>query len=146
MKDDEKEENEEDEDSYESSDGEEIDTIQQKMTKVEIEFPPNRGNGMDFSFFTRQMLDETNDLPKGVSVPFFNRKPLLQISKLRLMREQGNHLEKNKLSEKMGRRDVRFYDLFKKHRFEDDVSILKNQGFHLEGVLAGVYTDPVTKK
>ena len=57
-----------------------------------------------------------------------------------------DHLEKNKLSEKMGRRDVRFYDLFKKHRFEDDVSILKNHGFHLEGVLAGVYTDPVTKK
>ena len=62
------------------------------------------------------------------------------------MREQGNHLEKNKLSEKFGRRDVRFYDLYKKHRFEDDVQNLQNKGLQLEGVLSGVYTDPLSKK
>ena len=61
------------------------------------------------------------------------------------MKEQSSHLEKNKLSEKMGRRDVRFYDLYKKHRFEDDVQNLKNHGLHVDGVLAGSFVDPVTK-
>ena len=46
----------------------------------------------------------------------------------------------------MGRRDVRFYDLYKKHRFEEDMSNLKLQGYQLEGILAGKYEDPVTKE
>ena len=45
----------------------------------------------------------------------FSKKPLLSISKLRKnYAAQGSHLVKNKLSEKMGRRDIQFYDLYKR--------------------------------
>ena len=64
----------------EESDGssEEEETIQQKLAKVEIECPPTKNvKGIDFSFYTRKMLEETKDLPKGISMPIFNKKPLL---------------------------------------------------------------------
>ena len=62
------------------------------------------------------------------------------------MRDQCSHVVKNKLSEKMGRRDVQFYDLYKKHRFEEDVQNMKNKGFEIDGVLSGHVIDPVTKE
>ena len=54
------------------------------------------------------------------------------------------HLIKNKLSEKMGRRDIQFYDVYKLRKPAEDVSAVHNTGYPLEGILTGKYTDPVT--
>ena len=44
-------------------------------------------------------------------------------------------VQMDKLSDKLGRRDIKFYDLYKKHKEDKDVRALKDEGFKLEGVL-----------
>lgn len=56
---------------------------------------------LDFSFFTKHML--------GAKLEPHKLKHL----SIAAMKGASGHLQKNKLSEKLGRRDVRFYDLHK---------------------------------
>ena len=70
----------------------------------------------------------------------------MQISKLRLGKQQSKHLKENKLSEKMGRRDIQFYDLYKLDKQPVDVEKLQDKGFLLEGILKGSYADAKTGK
>ena len=44
-------------------------------------------------------------------------------------------MQENKLSEKMGRRDIQFYDLYQRGKPEQDVEKLTEQGYLHEGVL-----------
>ena len=44
----------------------------------------------------------------------------------------------------MGRRDIQFYDLYKREKAETDVEKLKEKGYLLEGILKGAYTDEKT--
>ena len=59
--------------------------------------------------------------------------------------QQSRHIKENKLSEKMGRRDIQFYDLYKLEKpAQPDVERLKDKGFPLEGILKGMYVDERT--
>ena len=53
-------------------------------------------------------------------------------------------MQENKLSEKMGRRDIQFYDLYKREKPDTDVEKLQDKGYLLKGVLQGSYTDEKT--
>lgn len=68
---------------------------------------------IDFSLFTSAMIDAQQGNPGSKSSKkseslkqLFSKKPLLQISKLRLTQFQNKHLKENKMSEKLGRRDI----------------------------------------
>ena len=78
------------------------------------------------------------------SAHLFSKKPLLKISKLRLGQYQNGHLQANKLSNKMGRRDIQFYDLYKLKKPEESVTSLQDKGYLLDGVLTGSYRDART--
>mmetsp|Transcript_39539 Transcript_39539/g.51786 ORF Transcript_39539/g.51786 Transcript_39539/m.51786 type:complete len:166 (-) Transcript_39539:599-1096(-) len=81
---------------------------------------------------------------KDLSVKqLFSKKPLLQISKLRPTYHQGrnHHFKPNKLSEKMGRRDIQFYDLYKLSKPDDAVEKLTDKSYALEGILRGQVRD-----
>jgi hypothetical protein len=91
--------------------------------------PPYRGFGIDFSHFTRLMLSEMGQLPPTTKLSLFNKKPLLSIAKLKVREKEIIHLKKDKLSDKLGRRDVKFYDLYKHRKDEKDVIMINEQGF-----------------
>ena len=57
---------------------------------------------------------------------------------------QSRHLKENKLSEKMGRRDIQFYDLYKLQKPPSDVEKLQDKGYLLEGILTGQFKDVST--
>lgn len=97
--------------------------------------PPYRGIGIDFSHYNRLMLSELNELPPTTKLPLFNKKPLLSIGKLKLHNSESVHLKKDKLSEKLGRRGIKFYDLYKLHKEDKDVRALMGEGFALNGIL-----------
>ena len=109
-----------------------------------------RGNdALDFSLYTKAMIDEQKEKAHEASEStqsLFSRKPLLQISKLRLGKQQSKHIKENKLSEKMGRRDIQFYDLYKLDKQPNDVEKLQDKGFLLDGILKGEYLDEKTGK
>ena len=44
----------------------------------------------------------------------------------------------------MGRRDIQFYDLYKREKPDTDVEKLQDKGYLLKGVLQGSYTDEKT--
>lgn len=98
---------------------------------------------MDFSLYTHLMLED-KEKQSSSSKFLFSKKPLLQISKLKLGIEQSQHLKRNKLSEKMGRRDIQFYDLYKLGKQPKDVENLTDKGYLLDGVLKGDYKDDLT--
>ena len=50
-------------------------------------------------------------------------------------RQSSAHISRNKLSDKMGRRDVAFYDLYKKKEPIEDYHALKDRNFRHEDVL-----------
>lgn len=54
----------------------------------------------------------------------FSKKPLLSIADLRLKPGATKHLIKNKLSDKLGRRGIKFYDLYRHHKEDKDVRAL----------------------
>jgi len=45
------------------------------------------------------------------------------------------HIERNKLSDKMSRRDVQFYDLYKLKEPTDDINMLEDRSFKFTGVV-----------
>lgn len=87
---------------------------------------------------------QDEDKKKASSAYLFAKKPLLQISQLKMAANQSQHLKRNKLSEKMGRRDIQFYDLYKLKKPAQEVENLENKGYLLDGVLAGDYKDEAT--
>ena len=52
------------------------------------------------------------------------------------------HLMKDKLSQKMGRRDIQFYDLYKLKKPEEYVTEINSKGLPLDGILTGTYVNP----
>ena len=100
---------------------------------------------IDFSLYTRAMLDDqANHKESDACSSLFNSKPLLKISKLRLSLQQSRHLKENKLSEKMGRRDIQFYDMYKREKPASDVQKLADKGYLLDGILKGDIIDEKT--
>jgi hypothetical protein len=73
---------------------------------------------IDFSFYTKMMLSHPHAPAKQY------KSELIQIKALR-----GSHLEQNKLSDKMGRRDIQFYDLYRLNEPQQAVNELKKEGF-----------------
>lgn len=63
-------------DDEEAESEEEEPTMQARLAHVELQCPSDGGAGVNFSYYTRQMLGKKEDI--------FSKKPLLQISKLRL--------------------------------------------------------------
>ena len=98
----------------------------QEMTTAET----NARGVIDFSLYTSAMINEetakkTEQKSRHTSITqLFSKKPLLQISKLRQTMQQSRHLKQNKLSDKMGRRDIQFYDLYKLDKTPKDVEKL----------------------
>ena len=56
------------------------------------------------------------------------------------------HLMKDKLSQKMGRRDIQFYDLYKLKKPEEYVTEINSKGLPLDGILTGTYVNPQTNE
>ncbi len=114
---------------------------------------PHDNLAIDFSLYTKAMIDEEkqnqSQAPKSSRSSkkseclksLFSKKPLLQISKLRLTHHSTKHQKPNKLSNKMGRRDIQFYDLYKLDKPSDAVEKLRDKSYALEGVLKGLYKD-----
>ena len=98
----------------------------QEMTTAET----NARGVIDFSLYTSAMINEeaakkTEQKSGHTAITqLFAKKPLLQISKLRQTVHQSRHLKPNKLSDKMGRRDIQFYDLYKLDKTPKDVEKL----------------------
>ena len=100
---------------------------------------------LDVTAFTSAMIDEEIEKEAGVKSSsdkksislLFLKKPLLKISKLRLGPYHSEHVKENKLSAKMGRRDIQFYDVYKLGKPEDDVQRIQDKGYRLDGVLEG---------
>jgi hypothetical protein len=55
-----------------------------KASPRRVHCPPYRGVGIDFSHYTRLMLDEMGQLPPTTKLSLFNKKPLLSIAKLKV--------------------------------------------------------------
>ena len=71
------------------------------------------------------MLAESSAFHHRLKPPIFTKKPLLQISALRRFNDNTSvHLEPNKLSDKLNRRDIQFYDLYKFGKPEEDLNSL----------------------
>jgi hypothetical protein len=47
---------------------------------------------------------------------------------------ENHHIQRNKLSEKMGRRDIQFYDLYKLNEPISAVQELRQEGYWTEGI------------
>ena len=94
--------------------------------------------GIDFSYYTRQMLQDMDPkLHHSIQPALFSKKPLLQISKLKkFVDNSSEHISKDKLSEKLGRRDIQFYDLYKLNSKDEDVTKLIQSEYPSKGVLA----------
>lgn len=84
------------------------------------------------------------DKQKASSDFLFSKKPLLQISRLKMATGQSQHLKRNKLSEKMNRRDIQFYDLYRFSKPPGDAENVTDKGYALEGILRGQYKDEVS--
>lgn len=97
-----------------------------KASPRRVHFPSYRGVGIDFSHYTRLMLDEMGQLPPTTKLSLFNKKPLLSIAKLKVRTDKTQHVQKNKLSEKLERRGIKFYDLYMHHKEEKDVRMLQD--------------------
>jgi len=66
----------------------------------------------------------------------FSKKPLVQIQKLKKYDNSATlHMSKDKLSDKMGRRDILFYDLYKNFVPQEQVMDLANKHLPYEEVL-----------
>lgn len=78
---------------------------------------------IDFSHYTRHMLKMA---PASGVEPLFksHKQGNLQIAKLALNTNKTAHIERNKLSDKLGRRDVQFYDLYKLQMPQEDHNLL----------------------
>ena len=76
-------------------------------------------------------------LNTSVGSSLFSKKPLLQIAKLyNYQTDSSMHLGKDKLSEKMGRRDIQFYDLYKLDKPKELVQALIDNNLPHKEVLA----------
>lgn len=75
---------------------------------------------VDFSLYVKMMANQDSEI--GKSRPF--KQAFLDISKL-----GGEHLQTNKLSEKMNRRDIQFYDLYKLNEPPKSITELKKEGY-----------------
>lgn len=73
----------------------------------------------------------------------FSKKPLLSIADLRLKPGATKHLIKNKLSDKLGRRGIKFYDLYRHHKEDKDVRALQAEGFKLDGIMEDEQDVPI---
>ena len=74
---------------------------------------------------------------QSIKPTIFSKKPLLQISKLKRYHDDtSQHIAKDKLSEKLGRRDIQFYDLYKLNEKDEDVNTLVQSEYPIKGVLA----------
>ena len=88
------------------------------------------------------MLAESSAFHHRLKPPIFTKKPLLQISALRRFNDNTSvHLEPNKLSDKLNRRDIQFYDLYKFGKPEEDLNSLLQSQLSREGVLNAI-TEP----
>ena len=82
------------------------------------------------------MLNDNGELPRGIKAPtIFAKKPLLNISALVSTSRSVKHIQKDKLSDKMGRRDIIFYDLYKLKEPPEAVAKLQENGFNFHGIL-----------
>lgn len=79
---------------------------------------------IDFSFYNQHLLG-LNALNNSYT------RNYLQISELK---SANPHLTSNKLSDKMGRRDIQFYDLYKLNEPQTSVQELKQTGNGTEGI------------
>ena len=83
------------------------------------------------------LQDMDYKLHSSIRPQLFSKKPLLQISKLKNYHgDNSAHIVKDKLSDKMDRRDVTFYDLYKLHKPDESVNLLAHNHYPLENVLA----------
>lgn len=72
----------------------------------------------------------------GAATPTENfKKPFVTIGNLK-----GNHVDHNKLSDKMGRRDIQFYDLYRLNEPPNAVQDLRKEGYHWN---EGIYDQEV---
>jgi hypothetical protein len=96
-----------------------------------------QGAGFDISFYTKHMLlDMYPSKSHKIRPAMFSKKPLVQIQKLKKYDSSATlHMSKNKLSEKMGRRDILFYDLYKNSVPQELVMDLANKHLPYEEVL-----------
>ena len=97
-----------------------------KASPRRVNCPTYRGVGIDFSHYTRLMLNEMGQLPPTTKLSLFNKKPLLSIGQLKVKEKESVHVKKDKLSEKLGRRGIKFYDLYMHHKEEKDVRMLQD--------------------
>lgn len=74
----------------------------------------------------------------------FSKKSFIKISNIKLSQRQSALLSRNKLSDKLGRRDIQFYDLYKLDKPEDNVKTLDKASLPFDGVLKGTWVDPIT--
>ena len=91
------------------------------------------------------MLIDTSGGASKLNPEIFSKRPLLQISALKKYHDNDlNHLDRNKLSDKLDRRDFIFYDTYKLGK-SDEVIPLQQSHFPHEGILNAV-TEPQLPK
>lgn len=119
------EEMEEEEVEAEASDDEPTEpTLQQKLTTVDVSNRKFASEEVNFSHYTAHMLADMKELKQGVPVQNLSKNSFLKISKLRLTKySKGAHLQPNKLSAKMDRRCMQFYDLYMNGKDEEDLQL-----------------------
>mgnify|MGYP001055974414 CR=1 FL=1 len=69
-----------------------------------------KGNSLDFNYYLNQMIaEQENKQVAENSNHIFNKKPFLSIKDLQSITK---HIAKNKISDKLSRRDIQYYDLY----------------------------------
>ena len=69
-----------------------------------------KGNSLDFNYYLNQMIaEQENKQVAENSNHTFNKKPFLSIKDLQSITK---HISKNKISDKLSRRDIQYYDLY----------------------------------
>lgn len=100
---------------------------QQKRQRIDGEVTSSSSAGdkrpteIDFSYYTKTML--------GQPLTHTYKSDLIQLKKLK-----GTHDQENKLSDKMFRRDICFYDLYKLKESRSELHALEKEGYHWAGI------------
>lgn len=86
-----------------------------------------KGNSLDFNYYLNQMIaEQENKQVAENSNHTFNKKPFLSIKDLQSITK---HISKNKISDKLSRRDIQYYDLYALQDPPEDYDTMRNEGY-----------------
>lgn len=83
------------------------------------------------------MIEDNLD-PSTKEFNIFKKKPYLNIQ---LLQSRSQHIQKNKLSDIFGVRDVEFYDLYQRKKYAEEVDRLNEKQFPFEVGVEELYND-----